>query len=184
MKQEELVRLETKKIESIRDLILTLRKLDYDMTEIGNAILTALESSLQPANFCKLANVSRSLPLIDDELVYPDFSIWEHSAITTETGIVFAPEDFCVYYGDGLQRDYFSYDEAMEIEENILRPYGWRLPTAKEWLRVINEFVTPERLRNALKLSRNGYIPHEGMDEYRRLLDYYCALVRSRGIYG
>ena len=71
---------------------------------------------------------------------------WEKDGIKSDlTGLIVAPENVTkdLAGGIGTEHDgkrYFTYDEAMELEEKVLKPNGWRLPTRSEWVLLAEEF--------------------------------------------
>lgn len=96
------------------------------------------------------------------------FARWQKDAIVSKlAGVRIAPEDVKINFGDiGTVRDgnvYFTYDQALELEEKYLKPNGWRLPTRREWVLICEEFGgagdTKEevgKLVKALNLKQNG----------------------------
>lgn len=120
---------------------------------------------------------------------YPDFTKWNKDAIDTLIeGLKVAPEDFYVMK-DGKRKDYFTWDEAMEYERTVLKPNGWRLPTAREWHMLVGAYGVNERGEHdckaffkTLKMERRGYVPKDKMDEYNEVLD--SGEVRNVGTEG
>lgn len=117
---------------------------------------------------------------------FPNFDEWRKHAIETKGGLVFAPHDFFVSYGLNQTRHYFTWLEAKGFEEKVLKPEGWRLPTAEEWEYLILEGVIgPHYCR--LKLEANGYIAKDSMVSYRRTLSptgiRYVTNLGERGYY-
>lgn len=53
-------------------------------------------------------------------------------------GIEIASENYWEIDDDGEKKEYFTWDEAMEIEKKL--PNGWRLPTRSEWTIIAEEF--------------------------------------------
>ena len=99
------------------------------------------------------------------QIIYPNFSDWARRMVQTASGVLFAPQDFTIDYETG-RRCYFDWYEALGFEEKVLRPNGWRLPTASELEEVAEhgyEFVFRE-----LNLGLYGYIPNNEMTDYRR----------------
>lgn len=101
---------------------------------------------------------------------YPDFESWKDNLIELDCGLKFAPEDF--YVGD---RKFFAWDEAMEYEEKVLKPNGFRLPTLAEWTMAFCECGQkedgsddPDKIEEKLKLKKNGYILFYDMDDYKK----------------
>ena len=98
---------------------------------------------------------------------YPDYSMWEKEAIHTDSGLIFAPEDFYVIDEEGNRRDLFTLDEAMGEDNKIIPPKGWRLPTYDEWEMIADEFDTPKRIRLGLNMDFNGIVSLYDFDEYK-----------------
>lgn len=101
---------------------------------------------------------------------YPDFESWKDNLIELDCGLKFAPEDF--YVGN---RKFFTWNEAMEYEEEVLKPNGFRLPTLVEWAMAFCECGQeddgsddPDKFEEKLKLKKNGYIPPYRMDDYKK----------------
>ncbi len=99
----------------------------------------------------------------------PDFSAWKKDETKTRSGITFAPEDFCLTDSEGRRKELFTWREAMELEERILRQNGWRLPTDDEWSQMIRE-LGHAGLRNKLKLCLNGCVNSSDMPNYNSSL--------------
>ncbi len=72
----------------------------------------------------------------------------------------------------------------MEIEEKLLSPNGWRLPTCGEWAQTFNEFGRID-FRKKLGLRLQGYIPAKGMPAYNRTLisTFFCKGADTFGDY-
>lgn len=113
---------------------------------------------------------------------YPDYSMWEKEAIHTDSGLIFAPEDFYVIDEEGNRRDLFTWDEAMGEDNKIIPPEGWRLPTRDEWEMIADEFDTPKRLRKGLNMDFHGIVSMYDIDEYKDNLDSFVPL--EQGEYG
>ena len=92
------------------------------------------------------------------------FSAWKENAIHTGSGITFAPEDFYVLDEQGRRKEFFTWDEAMQLEREILRPNGWRLSTLQDWAKVGHEFKTSRNIREKLHLGLNGLIWWDKME--------------------
>lgn len=76
---------------------------------------------------------------------YPDFDTWEDNSISLLNGeLILAPEDFYVIDKNGEKKEYFTWDEAMEYEEKVLKPNGWRLPTCRELCLIAANYVNEE----------------------------------------
>ena len=131
MKQEELNKLEIEKIEAIHDLTAEVRSLNNNLVEATHALL----DSIANLNHVQLQASPKPFPgptvppLNLKEAIFPDFSAWRRDAIKTKSGLVFAPSDLYISNKDGVRRYFFTWDEAMQIEQQILRPCGWRLPS-------------------------------------------------------
>lgn len=113
------------------------------------------------------------------------FDLWQDNSIDTDFGnissVKLAPEDFVLKadfrLSDGIilkkGKRYFTYDEAMALEKELLEPNGWRLPTTQEFMLLYaaygldeNGQDDPKALREALKFEPQGYIDSDDMDEY------------------
>lgn len=73
------------------------------------------------------------------------FKDWEKGIRSKLADIIVAPENVTKELaGDiGTEKEgkmYFTYNEAMELEEKVLKPNGWRLPTRSEWVLLAEEF--------------------------------------------
>lgn len=84
---------------------------------------------------------------------------WNENAIETGLGLRVAPADFKL--GD---KEYFTWDEAKEIEEKYLKPKGWRLPTVNEFVMLYGKYGIDgagdddvEGFRDKLKMELRGY---------------------------
>lgn len=115
----------------------------------------------------------------------PDFEKWKEQAIKLDCGITLAPEDFFV--GD---KKFFTWDEAMEYEKEVLRPNGWRLPTSKEWAILYGHYGINEKtgeddaegFMGTLKLGLNGYICDDDMDRHNEDNELFGLI--DQGSYG
>lgn len=102
---------------------------------------------------------------------YPDFKKWEEDDIVTDAWIrigseeaflSIAPEDFYVEK-DGERQYLFTWDEAIKLEEEVLKPNGWRLPTCKELARLCVTYIDDngeddvESFMKELKVELRGY---------------------------
>lgn len=101
------------------------------------------------------------------QIIYPNFANWEKQTIRTKSGVIFAPQDFFIDYEPG-RRSYFDWHEAMGFEEKVLRPNGWRLPTASELESIAEE--GSDFVFRKLNLGLYGYISNDRMSSYRRTL--------------
>lgn len=184
MKQEELNKLEVEKIEVIHDLLAEVRELNNNLIEATNVLSKAATwlNRTQPQNAPMPVTDTTPYSLIEKGAIYPDFAAWRRDAIKAQSGIVFAPSDLYVTDKNGNRRYHFTWDEAMQIERDILRPRGWRLPTVQEWRQAIAEFRRRDRLMNSLKLEYRGYFGCEDMRKCRETLDESLAL--KQGLYG
>lgn len=108
---------------------------------------------------------------MEKEQYYPDFESWKKNAIKVD-GLTFAPEDFYVLDKQGRKKEFFTWYEAMEYEEKILKPNGWRLPTENELQQVCRAFIYDlQKARSCLHLGLNGLIWPEDMDKYNSTFD-------------
>lgn len=120
---------------------------------------------------------------------YPDFNRWKDDAIETNVWLGFekndgkdefltvAPEDFYIEK-DGDKQYFFTWDEAMEFEKEVLKPNGWRLPTCKELVQLCATYIDEKgdddvnRFMKELKVKMRGYktpngnIANVGSDGY------------------
>lgn len=70
-------------------------------------------------------------------------------------------------------KHYFTYDEALEVQEK-LEDTGWRLPTRSEWVLICEEFgqkdgqLNVETLYKNLNMSYTGYYDYEDGKLYNR----------------
>ena len=94
----------------------------------------------------------------------PDFDKWKKEAIDTGMGFVVAPEDFKL--GD---KEYFTWDEAKEIEKKYLIPRGWRLPTPNEFVMLYGKYGIDEdgdddaeAFREVLNMELKGWKDEDG----------------------
>ena len=103
---------------------------------------------------------------MEQNKIYPDFSLWDKNAIKTDSGIIFAPEDFCVIDEYDRWKSYFTWDEAIELERTVLRPAGWRIPSLEEWRLAVAEYGKSKMIRSALHLECNGFVSSDLMADY------------------
>lgn len=76
-------------------------------------------------------------------------------------GIEIASENYWEIDEDGNKKEYFTWDEAMEIQKKL--PNGWRLPTRSEWAILAEEFGQDENGElNGTKLSEALDLPLSG----------------------
>ena len=110
---------------------------------------------------------------------YPDFVKWNREAIETSVWqsfsieddyavfLTIAPEDFYTIENGG-KKYLFTWDEAMKLEEEVLKPNGWRLPTYKELCQLCAAYVDEdgdddtERFMKELKVEMRGYKGRDG----------------------
>lgn len=90
---------------------------------------------------------------------------WKENAIDTGMGFKLAPADLEI---DG--KEYFTWDEAKEIEEKYLKPNGWRLPTVGEFVMLYGKYGIDEdgeddveAFCEALKIEKKGYKDSNGL---------------------
>lgn len=118
------------------------------------------------------------------QIIYPRFSEWEKRMVQTASGVLFAPEDFTIDYEIG-RRCYFDWYEAVGFEDKVLRPNGWRLPTASELEEVVEEGY--EFVFRELNLGLYGYISGDKMSDYRHIFSpagsRYVSDISMRGHY-
>lgn len=113
--------------------------------------------------------------VLKSEEQYPDFDKWDREAIETnvwlhtnpettrDSFLVVAPEDFHIKH-DGKIKIHFTWDEAMEYEEEVLKPHGWRLPTTKEWAMLCATYIGDDgkndtaRFEKELNFAKSGYV--------------------------
>lgn len=119
---------------------------------------------------------------MEQVFIYPDLSPWWKNAIHTKSGVVFAPEDFYLLDEQGRRKEFFTWDEALDIEKKILRPNGWRLPTINDWAKAVIEFKKSKYMRLKLNLGLNGFIWWGEVDMYNMNLD--MAVPGFQGMYG
>lgn len=102
---------------------------------------------------------------------YPNFEKWKTDVILTDAWnngefLQLAPENFYIIKDD-KRKDYFTWDEAMEYEEKVLKPNGWRLPTCQEWAKICACYVAEngsddaKRFMKELKMKKSGYIAED-----------------------
>lgn len=84
---------------------------------------------------------------------------------------------------DGLH--YFTYNEALEVQEK-LKDTGWRLPTRSEWVLICEEFgqkdgqLDVKTLQKNLNMSHTGLIDKDDGLPYGRTTDgYWWSATRS-----
>lgn len=99
------------------------------------------------------------------------FDRWEQGGIKSKlANLIIAPEncnfvDLSINVGTEIDGNvYYTFTEAMELEEKVLLPNGWRLPTRSEWALLVEEFGQNEegeldvgRLTERLTLPFTGY---------------------------
>lgn len=96
-------------------------------------------------------------------------------------GIEIADTNYWEIDEDGNKKEYFTWDEAMEIQKKL--PNGWRLPTRSEWSILAEEFGTYEngeldgtKLSEALDLPLSGY-RNGGSTVFQGSYGYYWSSV-------
>lgn len=105
-----------------------------------------------------MALCQKSITEESSTVEYPDFRKWTADAIVTQVldstkavtaytdendGLRFAPEDFYIEE-DGERQYLFTWDEAMKLEEEVLKPNGWRLPTCEELVQLCATYIDDE----------------------------------------
>lgn len=82
-------------------------------------------------------------------------------------------------------RHYFTFDEALELQEK-LKDTGWRLPTRSEWVLICEEFgqtdgeLNPQTLYKNLNMSPTGFYDYEDGKPYNRTTaGYWWSTTRS-----
>lgn len=95
---------------------------------------------------------------------------WNENAIDTGMGFVVAPFDLVL----PDDKKYFTWDEAMEIEEKYLKPNGWRLPTVKDFTMLYGKYGLDEdgeeNVKNLVKifsLGLNGFRDYDDDMHYQ-----------------
>lgn len=110
---------------------------------------------------------------------HPDFEKWRRDCIETavyagrdydnnrDLFLTVAPEDFYIIQ-NGARKEYFTWDEAMELEKKVLKPNGWRLPTCKELAQLCACYIDDkgsddvERFMKELNAERRGDMDTNG----------------------
>ena len=119
---------------------------------------------------------------MEQKHVFPDFSAWRERTIRTRSGLYFAPEDFYIVNEIGARKTYFTWEEAIVLEQSVAISAGWRLPTSSDWKQIVGEFKDPTSLRFGLDLGYHGCIWTGKMDEYNYNHDSVPPLLK--GYYG
>lgn len=101
--------------------------------------------------------------ILDEEASYPDFAEWESIGVC---GLSFASRNLEIVDKYNRVHRHFTYGEAKSLEEKILRPNGWRLPTSEEWRKVKDKH--PTTTGDVLKLTKNGWVWPEDIIEWSR----------------
>lgn len=94
---------------------------------------------------------------------HPNYDEWDEEAIESDLlDIKIAPKNYWEIDEDGNKKEYFTWNEAMEIQKKL--PDGWRLPTRSEWTIIAEEFGVDKngeldgtKLSEALDLPLSGY---------------------------
>lgn len=115
--------------------------------------------------------------LVHDER-YPDFSKWENNMVKTKSGLLLAPEDFVLTYGS-QKRSHFSWIEAIGFERKLLRPNGWRLPTAEEWEEIISGYGSTTKMLEETNLGYHGHVSPCTMRRYREKFSRFYVFERG-----
>ena len=121
----------------------------------------------------ELADIDLPEKVAETKLSSPKSIIeeWGENGIKSKlTGLIVAPENITKdLAGDiGTEKDgkmYFTWYEAMKLEEKVLKPNGWRLPTRSEWVLLAEEFgqneygeLDADVLMKSLKLPLTGNV--------------------------
>lgn len=111
----------------------------------------------------KIRKIVREEFKVKNKEQHPNYDEWDEEAIESDLlDIKIAPENYWEIDEDGNKKEYFTWDEAMDIEKKL--PDGWRLPTRSEWAILAEEFGTDDngeldgaKLSEALDLPLSGY---------------------------
>lgn len=154
-----------------------MKKLNYDEIDL-KGVVSKINEIVAWAN--EQEAVEKALENAEPSASqYPDFDKWDREAIETnvwlhtnpdtvrDSFLVVAPENFHIEHG-GKIKMYFTWDEAREYEEKVLKPHGWRLPTAKEVAMLCATYVDTQgcddvrRFEKELNFARDGYVDSDG----------------------
>ena len=130
----------------------------------------------------KIRKIVREEFKVKNKEQHPNYDEWDEEAIESDLlDIKIAPENYWEIDEDGNKEEYFTWDEAMEIQKKL--PNGWRLPTRSEWAILAEEFGTDDngeldgtKLSEALDLPLSG--DRSGGSTYNQgSLGYYWSSV-------
>lgn len=100
---------------------------------------------------------------------YPNLFDWYKDGYMIENNFIVAPEDFCLSR-DGEKEDYrFTWKEVRDIEEEILLPYGWEIPTMNDWEVICKYFSTYEEMAYKLHLVSRGYTYYDDAERREKV---------------
>lgn len=142
-----------------------MKQTDHDLSFAIDALTTAVTNLTSTLTKARVETVSSTdqvdltRSVIDKLACYSVFPEWKRNSVETQWGLIFAPNNF--YTSDEQEKLFsrFSWDEAKIIEEILLKPAGWRLPTMNEWGMVIKYARKDQELFSTINLCREGWIP-------------------------
>ena len=104
--------------------------------------------------------------------VLPDISAWERILVEDPyRSVKFSSQDVYVLGVHGKKKEFFTWFEAMELEEAFLRPNGWRLPNLEDWQTAIFKLKYRDGLIETLRLKPNGYLFADDVGKYNERLE-------------
>lgn len=124
------------------------------------------------------------------------FRDWDDNKINLVNNINLAPEDFVLPVDFKLKdgtvlrkgRQYFTYDEAMALEEELFKPHGWRLPESREFVMLYGAYGIDKDGKDDVKsfhknlhLELTGWVPDDVIEKYGITLDEGLVIYRTTG---
>lgn len=105
-------------------------------------------------------------------------------AISKLANVKIAAEDYNIGGKEVDGKHYFTYDEALKVQEE-LKNTGWRLPTRSEWVLICEEFgqkdgqLDTETLYKNLNMDYTGYRYSDGKVYGRTTYGYWWSATHS-----
>lgn len=124
------------------------------------------------------------------------FRDWDNNKIYLVNNINLAPEDFVLPVDFKLKdgtvlrkgRQYFTYDEAMALEEELFKPHGWRLPEVREFVMLYGAYGIDKEgnddaksFHENLHLELTGWVSDDAIEKYGITLDEGLVIGRTTG---
>lgn len=163
---------------------------EEDREELKRLIAEVLGEVEQGRKVIEENNAEYEMERVFDNWMINDIHLADIAIAPTDFVL---PCDFRLKDGTVLKRGkrFFTYDEAMALEEQLFKPNGWRLPSKAEFVMLYGAYGIDDdggddanNLMSEMKLEANGWISSEDMDDYNEDPENCDGTINDRTTYG